>query len=140
MSCLELCLRADEWTYPGPSARAARLKERIAAPAPAGSPEAARVETAAGRAGRGYWQGLQESTASALAERALVASHSADVAEALERGGHAPAHPEDLRAAEVTAALELLAGPWRARLRLLACHCCWPTRDSSGPGCSPGSG
>ncbi|WP_329416490.1 hypothetical protein OG802_33080 [Streptomyces sp. NBC_00704] len=119
VSYLELCLRADEWTYPGRSARAARLKERIAVLAPAGSPEAARVEAAVGRAGRGYWQDFQESTASALAERAMVASHSADVAEALERGGQAPAHPEDLRAAEVAAALELLAGPWRAPLRLL---------------------
>ncbi|MCQ9129826.1 hypothetical protein [Streptomyces hilarionis] len=119
VSYRELCLRADAWTYPGRSARAGLLKERIAVLAPAGSPEAARVEHALGRAGRGYWQDLRENTATALAERAVIASHSADVADALERGGQDPAHPEDLRAAEVAAALELLAGPWRAPLRLL---------------------
>ncbi|MFG2425580.1 hypothetical protein ACGFWD_42195 [Streptomyces sp. NPDC048448] len=122
VSYLELCLRADEWTYPGRSGRAALLKERIAVLAPAGSPEAARMEDALGWAGRGYWQDLRERTATARVERAALASHSADVAEALEQGGQAPAHPEDLRAAEVAAALELLAGPWRAPLRLMVRH------------------
>ncbi|MFH8738296.1 hypothetical protein [Streptomyces sp. NPDC017964] len=122
VSYLELCLRADEWTYPGRSGRARLLKERIAVLAPAGSPEAARVEDALGWAGQGYWQDLRERTATARAERATLASHSADVAEALEQGGQAPAHPEDLRAAEVAAALELLAGPWRAPLRLMVRH------------------
>ncbi|MFF6805634.1 hypothetical protein [Streptomyces sp. NPDC012616] len=119
VSYLELCLRADAWTYPGRSARAGSLKERIAVLAPPGSPEAAQVEDALGRAGRGYWQDLRERTASVRAERAALTSHSAEVAEALEKGGQASAHPEDLRAAEVAAALELLAGPWRAPLRLL---------------------
>ncbi|WP_329303678.1 hypothetical protein OG410_40100 [Streptomyces sp. NBC_00659] len=122
VSYLELCLRADGWTYPGRSGRAVVLKERIAVLAPAGSPEAARVEDALGWAGRGYWQDVQERTATVRAERAALTSHSADVAEALERGGQAPAHPEDLRAAEVAAALELLAGPWRAPLRLMVRH------------------
>ncbi|OQR63097.1 hypothetical protein B6E66_15780 [Streptomyces maremycinicus] len=119
VSYLELCVRADAWTYPGRSARAGRLKERIAVLAPAGSPEAARVEQALGWAGRGYWQDVRERTASARAERAALTSHSADVAEALKQGGPVPAHPEDLRAAEVAAALELLSGPWQAPLRLL---------------------
>ncbi|MFH8391638.1 hypothetical protein [Streptomyces sp. NPDC018036] len=122
VSYLELCLRADSWTYPGRSRRAVVLKERIAVLAPAGSPEAARVEAALGHAGRGYWQDLRERTAVVRAERAALTSHSADVAEALERGGPAPAHPEDLRAAEVAAALELLAGPWRAPLRFMVRH------------------
>ncbi|WP_327180703.1 hypothetical protein [Streptomyces sp. NBC_01334] len=119
VSYLELCLRADGWTYPGRSARAGLIKDRIAVLAPTGSPEAARVEDALGWAGRGYWQDVRERTASARAERATLTSHSADVAEALKQGGQVPTHPEDLRAAEVAAALELLAGPWRAPLRLL---------------------
>ncbi|MFF3617468.1 hypothetical protein [Streptomyces sp. NPDC002580] len=122
VSYLELCLRADAWTYPGRSGRAVMLKERIAVLAPAGSPEAARVEDALGWAGRGYWQDMRERTATVRADRAALASHSADVAEALERGSQSPAHPEDLRAAEVAAALELLAGPWRAPMRLLVRH------------------
>lgn len=123
VSYLELCLRADGWTFPGRSGRAVVLKERIAVLAPAGSPEAARVEDALGWAGRGYWQDVRDRTATARAERAALTSHGEDVAEALGRGGPtAPAHPEDLRAAEVAAALELLAGPWRAPLRLLVRH------------------
>ncbi|MFJ8996535.1 hypothetical protein ACIRQH_39845 [Streptomyces sp. NPDC102279] len=122
VSYLELCLRADGWTYPGRSARAVRLKERIAVLAPTGSPEAVRVEDALGWAGRGYWQDIRERTAAVRDERVALTSHSADVAEALERGSEVPRHPEDLRAAEVTAALELLAGPWRAPLRLLIRH------------------
>ncbi|MEU0787881.1 hypothetical protein ABZ341_40910 [Streptomyces sp. NPDC006173] len=122
VSYLELCLRADGWTYPGRSGRAVVLKERIAVLAPAGSPAAARVEDALGWAGRGYWQDVRERTAAVRAERVALTSHSADVAEALERGGQVPAHPEDLRAAEVAVALELLAGRWRAPLRLLVLH------------------
>ncbi|MEV6250665.1 hypothetical protein AB0M38_31495 [Streptomyces sp. NPDC051742] len=122
VSYLELCLRADAWTYPGRVARVDRLKERIAELAPAGSPEAARVEAALDWAGRGYWQDVRERTAAARTDRATLTSHSADVAEALERGGQAPAHPEDLRAAEVAAALDLLAGPWQAPLRLMVRH------------------
>ncbi|WP_103535792.1 hypothetical protein [Streptomyces sp. SM11] len=122
VSYLELCLRADTWTYPGRATRVKRLKERIAGLAPAGSPEAARVEAALGWAGRGYWQDVRERTAAARTDRAALTSHSADVAEALEQGGQAPAHPEDLRAAEVAAALELLAGPWRAPFRLMVRH------------------
>ncbi|WP_228989237.1 hypothetical protein [Streptomyces sp. DH8] len=119
---LELCLRADAWTYPGRAARADRLKERISVLAPPGSPEAERVEAALGWAGRGYWQDVRERTAAARADRAALASHTADVADALKQGGPAPAPPEDLRAAEVAAAVELLAGPWRAPLRLMARH------------------
>ncbi|MGW6559304.1 hypothetical protein [Streptomyces hydrogenans] len=122
VSYLELCLRADGWTYPGRAARVDRLKKRIAELAPAGSPEAARVEAALDWAGRGYWQDVRERTAAARTDRAALTSHSADVAEALEQGGQAPAHPEDLRAAEVAAALELLAGPWQAPLRLMVRH------------------
>ncbi|MEU8489540.1 hypothetical protein [Streptomyces sp. NPDC048641] len=80
------------------------------------------MEDALGWASRGYWQDVREKTATARAERAMLMSHSTDVAEALEQGGQAPAHPEDLRAAEVAAALELLAGPWRAPLRLMVRH------------------
>lgn len=122
VSYLELCLRADGWTYPGRSGRAVVLKERIADLAPEGSPEAARVQDALGWAGRGYWQDLRERTATVRADRAALTSHGTDVAEALERGSQSPAHPEDLRAAEVAAALELLAGPWRAPLRLMIRH------------------
>ncbi|MCY0928072.1 hypothetical protein OTB20_18115 [Streptomyces sp. H27-H1] len=123
VSYLELCLRADGWTYPWRTDGAVRLKERIAELAPAGSPEAARVEAVLGRAGRSYWQDVRERAVGARAERAALTSHSADVAEALERGGRvAAAPPEDLRAAEVAAALELLAGPWRAPLRLMVRH------------------
>ncbi|MEU7070063.1 hypothetical protein AB0B30_04115 [Streptomyces narbonensis] len=119
VSYLELCLRADGWTYPGRAARVDRLKKQIAELAPPGSPEAARVEAALDWAGRGYWQDVRERSAAARTDRAALTSHSADVAEALEQGGQAPAHPEDLRAAEVAAALELLAGPWQAPLRLM---------------------
>ncbi|CAM5413441.1 hypothetical protein GCM10010329_77310 [Streptomyces spiroverticillatus] len=122
VSYLELCLRADQWAHPGRSSRAGMLKERIAVLAPKGSPEAARVEDALGWAGRGYWQDVRARTATARVERATLASHSLDVAEALERGAQAPAHPEDLRAAEVAAALELLDGSWRAPLRLMVRH------------------
>ncbi|MDW4917223.1 hypothetical protein [Streptomyces californicus] len=59
VSYLELCLRADTWSYPGRAARVERLKERIAVLAPAGSPEAARVDAALGWAGRGYWQDVR---------------------------------------------------------------------------------
>ncbi|MFJ7265193.1 hypothetical protein ACIQV3_00740 [Streptomyces sp. NPDC099050] len=123
VSYLELCLRADGWEYPWRAKQADRLKERIAELAPPGSPEAARVEAAVGWAGRGYWQDIREKTADARDERAALTSHGSDVAEALEQGGRAaPAHPEDLRAAGVAAALELLAGPWRAPLRLMVRH------------------
>ncbi|MFF3013698.1 hypothetical protein [Streptomyces sp. NPDC057939] len=122
VSYLELCLRADSWEHPGRSNRAVLLKERIAVLAPAGSPEAARVEDALGWAGRGYWQDVRQRTTTARAERATQASHGIEVAEALQQGVRAPAHPEDLRAAEVAAALELLAGPWRAPLRLMVRH------------------
>ncbi|MFC9795440.1 hypothetical protein ACFVJI_22690 [Streptomyces sp. NPDC127584] len=122
VSYLELCLRADGWTYPGRVARVGGLKERIASLAPEGSPEAAQVAAALDWAGRGYWEDIRAQTAAARTERAALTSHSVGVAEALERGGQAPAHPEDLRAAEVTAALELLAGPWQAPLRLLIRH------------------
>ncbi|MGW4310572.1 hypothetical protein [Streptomyces californicus] len=123
VSYLELCLRADTWSYPGRAARVERLKERIAVLAPAGSPEAARVDAALGWAGRGYWQDLRQRTAAATADRAAATSHADDVAEALARGGgRAPAHPEDLRAVEVAAALELLDGPGRAPLRLVVRH------------------
>lgn len=97
VSHLELCVRSDSWTHPWRTKEAGRLEERIAELAPPGSPEAARVEAATGWAGRGYWQDLRERTADARADRAALNSHSADVAEALERGGPAPAHPEDLR-------------------------------------------
>ncbi|MGW1294042.1 hypothetical protein [Streptomyces sp. NPDC002533] len=122
VSSLELCLRADTWTYPGRAARVERLKKRIAVLAPAGSPEAAQVEAALGWAGRGYWQDVRERTAAAGRDRAALTSQSADVAEALVQGAQVSADPEDLRAAEVAAALELLAGPWRAPLRLVIRH------------------
>lgn len=101
VSYLELCLRADTWTYPG---------------------RASRVEDALGWAGRGYWQDVRERTAAARRDRAALTSHSADVAEALEQGAPVSADPEDVRAAEVAAALELLVGPWRAPLRLVIRH------------------
>ncbi|MDD9376086.1 hypothetical protein M8Z33_05265 [Streptomyces sp. ZAF1911] len=122
VSYLELSLRADHWTHPRRAAKADPLRERIAELAPPGSPEAARVEDALGWVGRGYWQDFREKTAEVRADRAALTSHSSDVADALEQGGAAPAHPEDLRAAEVAAALELLAGRWRAPLRLMVRH------------------
>ncbi|MEU7697549.1 hypothetical protein ACF064_21625 [Streptomyces sp. NPDC015492] len=122
VSYLELCLRADGWTYPGRVARVSGLKERIASLAPEGSPEAAQVEAALDWAGRGYWDDVRERADVVRAERAAQTSQSVGVAEALQRGGQEPAHPEDLKAAEVAAALELLAGPWQAPLRLLIRH------------------
>ncbi|WP_327251251.1 hypothetical protein [Streptomyces sp. NBC_01244] len=40
VSYLELCLRADNWTHPRRGGKAGPLRERIAEPAPPGSPEA----------------------------------------------------------------------------------------------------
>ncbi|MFE2040616.1 hypothetical protein ACFXAZ_06705 [Streptomyces sp. NPDC059477] len=120
VSYLELCLRADAWENPGRKKRAESLKERIAELAPPGSPEAQRVEAAMGWAGRGYWEDVRTESDRALSERAARASLSADVGRGVSDGGPAAAHPEDLRAAEVAAALELLSGPWNAPLRLVA--------------------
>lgn len=122
VSYLELCLRADGWSYPWRERRAGSLKERIAELAPPGSPEHARVEAAVGWAGRGYWQDLRAQAHEGLERNSARAALMDDVADAMQRGGPAAAHPEDLRAAEVAASLELLAGPRNAPLRLLVRH------------------
>ncbi|MFE0545289.1 hypothetical protein [Streptomyces sp. NPDC058891] len=119
VSYLELCLRADSWEHPKREKRAQSLKQRIAELAPPGSPEAQQIEAAMGWADRGYWEDARAKADGARAERAALASLSTDIGRAMSHGAPAAAHPEDLRAAEVAAALEVLSGPWNAPLRLV---------------------
>ncbi|WP_328907853.1 hypothetical protein OG230_35330 [Streptomyces sp. NBC_00234] len=125
VSYLELCLRADSFTYPGRSNRAAGLQARIDELAPAGSEERRRVEDATGWAGRGYWDELKTGALQGQAQQAAVAEQSVLVSDALRRaalGEPAGAAEEDLQAAELAAAVELLQGPLNAPLRLLLAH------------------
>ncbi|MFB6423968.1 hypothetical protein ACFCXC_17705 [Streptomyces microflavus] len=116
VSYLELCLRSDSWEHPGRQRRAQALKERIAELAPPGTPQAAQVEAALGWAGRGYWE---DAWAKADRARAEHASLRADVSRAEAHGAPADAHPEDLRAAEVVATLEVLSSRRHAPLRVV---------------------
>ncbi|MEU8892251.1 hypothetical protein [Streptomyces sp. NPDC048442] len=129
VSHLELCVGADGWEHPGRARAVEPLKSRIAQLAPPGSPEAEQVEAAVGRFGRGYWADVRTRNDEARATSADRDDFSAAVAEATTRamtaqtmGEQPPVDPEDLRAAEIAATLEALAGPSHAPLRLLLRH------------------
>jgi hypothetical protein len=125
VSYLELCLRADAFAYPGRSNRAVPLQARIEELAPPGSRERERVDAATGWAGRGYWDDVKSSALQGQAEQEAVADQSVLVTEALRqaaRGEFGEGFGEDLHAAELAAAVELLQGPRNAPLRLLLAH------------------
>ncbi|MBV1949538.1 hypothetical protein [Streptomyces sp. BV129] len=125
VSYLELCLRSDSFDHPGRARRAVVLRERIEELAPPGSAERVRVDDATGWAGRGYWDDLKVSVAQGQAQHAVMAEQSVLVTDALRRAARGePSEDtgEDLRAAEVAAAVELLQGAWNAPLRLILAH------------------
>ncbi|MFC9245640.1 hypothetical protein ACFT7S_16935 [Streptomyces sp. NPDC057136] len=125
VSYVELCLRADSFAYPGRSRRAVGLQARIEELAPPGSAERERVDDATGWAGRGYWDDLKTGAVQGRAQQAAVAEQSVLVTDALRLAAHGePGAPagEDLQAAELAAAVELLQGPLNAPLRLLLAH------------------
>ncbi|MFH9466551.1 hypothetical protein ACH4LT_04535 [Streptomyces clavifer] len=125
VSYLELCLRSDSFTYPGRAARGAALRTRLEELAPPGSAERARVDAVTGWAGRGYWDDFKDSAAQARSRREGAAEQSVQVTDALRRAarGESGGEPgEDLRAAELAAAVELLQGRRNALLRLLLAH------------------
>ncbi|MGW3341430.1 hypothetical protein ACWDCL_28610 [Streptomyces sp. NPDC001009] len=125
VSYLELCLRSDSFDHPGRARRAVVLRERIEELAPPGSAERARVDDATGWAGRGYWDDLKVSVAQGQAQHAAMAEQSVLVTDALRRAARGePSEDtgEDIRAAEVAAAVELLQGAWNAPLRLILAH------------------
>ncbi|MFD9355757.1 hypothetical protein [Streptomyces sp. NPDC060031] len=122
VSYLELCLRSDSFTYPGRSDRAVGLRARIEELAPPGSEERRRVDSVTGWAGRGYWDDLVIGAAVGQARQAAVAEQSEQVSGALRRAARGESVPdagEDLRAAELAAAVELLQGPRNALSRVL---------------------
>ncbi|MEU6817900.1 hypothetical protein [Streptomyces sp. NPDC046860] len=125
VSYLELCLRSDSFDYPGRARHAVVLQERIEELAPPGSTERARVDSVTGWAGRGYWDDLNVTIAQGVAQQEATADQSVLVTDALRRaarGESAEDTGEDLQAAELAAAVELLQGPWNAPLRLLLAH------------------
>ncbi|MFJ7281009.1 hypothetical protein [Kitasatospora sp. NPDC098663] len=125
VSHLELCLRSDSFEYPGRARRAVALRERIEELAPPGSAERERVDDATGWAGRGYWDDLNVAAAQGQAHQAVKAEQSVLVTGALQRAARGESSEdtgEDLRAAELAAAVELLQGAWNAPLRLLLAH------------------
>ncbi|WP_405756556.1 hypothetical protein OG234_00290 [Streptomyces sp. NBC_01420] len=125
VSYLELCLRADSFEYPGRARRAGVLQERIEELAPPGSTERERVDDAIGWAGRGYWDELILGAARGQAQQAAMAEQSVLVTDALRRAARGETSEnaeEDLQAAELAAAVELLQGPRNAPLRLLLAH------------------
>ncbi|MGW3115014.1 hypothetical protein [Streptomyces sp. NPDC001091] len=125
VSYLELCLRSDSFDHPGRARRAVVLQERIEELAPPGSPERERVDAATGWAGRGYWDDLNVAAAQGQAQQAAIADQSVLVTDALRRAARGESGEdtgEDLQAAEVAAAVELLQGAWNAPLRLILAH------------------
>ncbi|MFE4973717.1 hypothetical protein ACFRAR_16600 [Kitasatospora sp. NPDC056651] len=125
VSYLELCLRSDAFDYPGRARRAVVLRERIDELAPPGSAERERVDDAMGWAGRGYWDDLKAATAQGQAQQAAKAEQSVLVTDALRRAARGESSEdtgEDLQAAELAAAVELLQGARNAPLRLLLAH------------------
>ncbi|MFF7140686.1 hypothetical protein ACFZB5_05540 [Streptomyces nodosus] len=125
VSYWELCLRSDSFEYPERARRAVVLQERIEELAPPGSAERERVDDATGWAGRGYWDDLNAGAARGQTQEAAVAEQSVMVTDALRRAarGEPGEDPgEDLRAAELAAAVELLQGARNAPLRLLLAH------------------
>ncbi|MFD5573895.1 hypothetical protein [Streptomyces cadmiisoli] len=123
---LELCLRADAFDYPARAGRVATLRARIDELAPAGSPERQRVDDALSWAGRGYWDDLVAAAGRGELQQAESAELSERVAGALRAGTADAARPaaagEDVREAELAAALELLQGRANAPLRFLLTH------------------
>ncbi|MFF4243652.1 hypothetical protein ACFYY2_04150 [Streptomyces sp. NPDC001822] len=125
VSYLELCLRSDSFEHPGRARRAVVLQQRIEELAPPGSPERERVDDATGWAGRGYWDDLKVAAVQGQAQQAAEAEQSVLVADALRRAARGESSQdtgEDLRAAELAAAVELLQGSRNAPLRLLLAH------------------
>lgn len=125
VSYLELCLRSDSFTYPGRSKRAVDMQARIEELAPPGSSERRRVDDALGWAGRGYWDDLKAGAAEGRLQGAAAAEQSVLVTDALRRsarGEFAEDGGEDLQAAELAAAVELLQGRRYAWMRLLLAH------------------
>ncbi|MBQ1090562.1 hypothetical protein KBY47_15750 [Streptomyces sp. B93] len=127
---LELCLRADAFDHPGRAGRVAPLRARIDELAPAGSAERQRADDALGWANRGYWDDLAAAAGSGELWQAEAAELSERVTGAL-RGGSTGTGPatatatvsgEDVRQAELAAALELLTGRANAPLRFLLAH------------------
>jgi hypothetical protein len=125
VSYWELCLRSDSFDHPHRAKRAVTLQQRIEELAPPGSPERGRVDAAVGWAGRGYWDDVVASAARGQAEQEVLAEQSVLVTDALRRAARGEVREdagEDLRAAELAAAVELLQGPRNAPLRLLLAH------------------
>ncbi|MEU3568425.1 hypothetical protein AB0E96_08350 [Kitasatospora sp. NPDC036755] len=125
VSYLELCLRSDSFEYPGRARRAAALRDRIEELAPPGSAERRRVDDATGWAGRGYWDDLKAAAVQGQAQQAAKAAQSVLVTDALQRAARGESGEdtgEDLQAAELAAAVELLQGARNAPLRLLLAH------------------
>ncbi|MFD9002366.1 hypothetical protein ACFV0T_15540 [Streptomyces sp. NPDC059582] len=126
VSYLELCLRADAFEYPGRAKRAVMLRARIDELAPVGSPHRERVDTALAWAGRGYWDEVASAATRNEMRQAETAELSERVTEAFRPDSAVATAPdaggEDLKAAELAAALELLQGPANAPLRLLLAH------------------
>ncbi|MFD9332111.1 hypothetical protein [Streptomyces sp. NPDC060065] len=125
VSYAELCLRADAFAYPGRSGRAVSLQARIGELAPPGSAERERVDDATGWAGRGYWDDFKAGAVRGQARQEEVADQSVLVTDALRRAAHGESGEdagEDLGAAELAAAVELLQGRRNAPLRLLLAH------------------
>ncbi|MCX5000484.1 hypothetical protein [Streptomyces longwoodensis] len=125
VSYWELCLRSDSFDHPHRAKRAVTLQQRIEELAPPGSPERGRVDAAVGWAGRGYWDDVVASAARGQAEQEVLAEQSVLVTDALRRAARGEVREdagEDLHAAELAAAVELLQGPRNAPLRLLLAH------------------
>ncbi|WP_406005030.1 hypothetical protein OG440_01755 [Streptomyces sp. NBC_00637] len=129
---LELCLRADAFDYPGRAGRAVTLRARVDELAPEGSPHRQRVDAALGWAGRGYWDDVAASFTAAQTTQAEIddlgrqvgkaSSAPADGGSGTTTGSATTPDGEDLRAAELAAATELLQGRRNAPLRLLLAH------------------
>ncbi|MET7310689.1 hypothetical protein ACWD7C_35310 [Streptomyces sp. NPDC005134] len=125
VSYLELCLRSDSFTYPGRAKRAVDMQARIEELAPPGSSEHRRADDALGWAGRGYWDDLKADAVKGRLQGAAAAEQSVLVTDALRRsarGEFAGDGGEDLQAAELAAAVELLQGRRYAWMRLLLAH------------------
>ncbi|TKS95401.1 hypothetical protein E4U92_35360 [Streptomyces galbus] len=125
VSYWELCLRSDSFDHPHRARRAVTMQEKIEQLAPPGSPERRRVDDAVGWAGRGYWDDVTAGAVRGQVEQEVLAEQSVLVTDALRRAARDGVRPdtgEDLRAAELAAAVELLQGSRNAPLRLLLAH------------------
>ncbi|MFJ1807011.1 MULTISPECIES: hypothetical protein [unclassified Streptomyces] len=121
----ELCRRADAFDYPGRARRAVTLRARIDELAPEGSTWRERVDDALGWAGRGYWDDPTAPVTIARTTRPGLDELDAQGSGAPRTPADSGAGPtktgegDDLRAAELAAASELLRGRRNAPLRLL---------------------